>query len=103
MTYIIVLKVKKFGEDRLKRFWDIYQKPSGGHFAPPPSQNKVNMTDILAVKERRHLVANWLKGVISAVESLSFLHTNPFVQLPPFMYANKFVNFLSVDNRQYSF
>ena len=36
MTYIIVLKVIKFGEDRLNRFWNIKQKPSagvgGGHF-----------------------------------------------------------------------
>ena len=30
MPYIIALKVKKFAEDQLNRFWDIQQKPSGG-------------------------------------------------------------------------
>ena len=28
MTYIIVLKVTKFSEDQLNRFWDFQQKPS---------------------------------------------------------------------------
>ena len=31
ITHIIVLKVRKFGEDRLNRFWDIQQKSSGDH------------------------------------------------------------------------
>ena len=30
ITYVIVLKVTKIGEDQLKRFWDAQQKPSGG-------------------------------------------------------------------------
>ena len=36
MSYINVLKLMKFGEDRLNRFRDMKQKPSGGgeHFAP---------------------------------------------------------------------
>ena len=40
-TYIIVLKVRKFVEDRLKPFLRYLAKPSGSHFAPSPSANRV--------------------------------------------------------------
>ena len=40
MTYIIILKVTKFGEDALNRFWDIQQKPSEGRILPPPQEEE---------------------------------------------------------------
>ena len=36
--YILVLKVTKFCEDWLNRFWDIQKNPQGGHLPPPPVQ-----------------------------------------------------------------
>ena len=55
MTYIIVLKVRKFGEDQSNRFWDTLQKPSGWPFFPlPPVQIGLNF-DILVI------FLNWMK------------------------------------------
>ena len=41
MAYIIVLKVRKFGEDRLKVFEIFNKKLQGGAFCPPPTPNRV--------------------------------------------------------------
>ena len=56
MTYIIVLKVIKFSEDRLNCFSDIWQEPSGGGGAnAPPVQIELSQTECITFFPSRQL------------------------------------------------
>ena len=71
MTYLIVLKVIKFGEDRLNFFLNVQQKPCRGAFCPLTSLNRVKAQS-----------SSWtVSSLFSAVSSELYLaFENPFVR-----------------------
>ena len=65
MTYIIVLKVTKFGEDQLNRLLDIQQKHSGGRHFAPPSPVKIRVRLLMKRFDRIYVkVSNRSYGVL---------------------------------------